>query len=61
MATLPVIAADEQERLVVHAGGEATLRRALSREHGYLTGAMGTLAVAGIGLVVALLWLASRA
>ena len=61
MGTLPVISAASDRRLIAHAGGEATLRRGLSRERTYLAAASGLVGGLGAALVAALAWLATRA
>ncbi len=61
METLPVISAASDRRLVAHAGREATLRRALSRERAYLAAAAGLVGGLGAALVATLAWLATRA
>jgi hypothetical protein len=60
LETRPVVA-DDQGRLVVHAGHEGTLVRSLRRERGYLLAAGGLLAATSAALVAACAWLLARA
>lgn len=60
MESRPVVA-DDQGRLVVHAGHEATLLGALHRERWYLIAAGGVVAATSASLVAACAWLFSRA